>query len=259
MPLPTFTPPADLTRFEHQVRQMAATLDFDIPEGFLDRWFDRRNHRLQVKIERLELIRQFQSMITAQIREHCNAAEALRQFNQIRYQQVFDALIAWATAAEHHCRIALAHERVENERMIEAAKTRAEIAKHAAQVAVYERQIRDAQREPLPPPPPLAPPPPPPPPDPDQLKREAAQRQRKLEHELALDELDEAAAFRGEKTKKGLAAILRVFADANLCQAARRAKILELLDVYEVDESLLPTGVQELVESEDEDYDDDDV
>jgi hypothetical protein len=257
MPAPTFTPPADLNQFEHQARQIAATLDFNIPEGFLDRVFVRKNHRLLVKIERAELMRQFESATTAIVRERCNTAEALRQLNQIRFQQFLDALMAWQTADEAHYRIAFAHERVENERVIEAAKTRAEVARHAAQIALYERQIRDAQREPLPPPPPPLPPPPPSPVDKEALAREEAQRARRREYTIALDELDDAAKFLGEKTGKGLEAILRVFADAKLRRAARRVKILELIQTYEIDESLLPTGVQELLEEDD--HVDDDV
>lgn len=171
LPSPTFSPAPDLTQLERLVRQMAETLDFNIPEGFLDSVFGRPNHRREVKLVRAKLIRQMESMITEHLREHCNTAETLRQFNQIRYQQFLDALNFLRTVAEERERLALAHERVGNERAIEAAKTKAEIAKHEAEVALYKRQIRDAKREPLPPAPQPAPPP-----TLDQIRAEKKQR-----------------------------------------------------------------------------------
>jgi hypothetical protein len=267
IPPPTFTPPADLTRFEHQVRQMADTLDFDIPEGLLDRFFDRKNYRLRVKIERAELICQFESANTARLREQCNIAEALRQLNQIRFQQFLDALRAWQAAEETHYRIALAHERVENERAIDAAKTKAEIAKHAAQVAVYERQIRDAQREPLP----AAPPAPGPCLTADEKalmedfvrltrRREATHRERMHDVDLRLDEFDAASRFGQETVARAKAEAIKVFKDISMLKGEKQARIEKVLEAFGLDEQILPPAIRELLENandQEEDMDDD--
>src|SRR5262249_47493099 len=56
--IPEVLPP-DLVRMEDQLRKMTATVDLDLPEGWLDSWFGRPDHRLRKKIERAELIAQF--------------------------------------------------------------------------------------------------------------------------------------------------------------------------------------------------------
>jgi hypothetical protein len=237
--MPTQFLPDDLAQLEHQLRQMATTLNFDLPEGRLDKWFGRLNHRLEVKIERAHLTEEFQAIGLRRIR---NAAEEAWAIDQVRFKHFLDLLVCWRTAAEEHYRAVYAKRTIERQQAIEDAKARVEIAE-------CELRIRDAQREPLPPPPP---PPPPSPVDEATQKRQAAQQARKHEYDVALDELEEQAEFRGEKTNRAVHEILKVFGNPSMRKAARRARILELIDVFQIDESVLPSGVRELLDEEDQ-------
>ena len=60
---------------EHHLRTLISTLDFNIPEGFLDHWFDRSTYRMKKKIERADLIVQFQSAKVRSLQERRNLAE----------------------------------------------------------------------------------------------------------------------------------------------------------------------------------------
>src|SRR5207249_3391630 len=112
VPKAVFSPPLDLVVFENTIRQMAATLDFDLSEGLLDRFFLRsRNYRIEVKTDRVKLLAQLQATFTEMVRRQCDVAEEVRRHNQIRYQQLFDALETWNTASEKHRQIFLAAER----------------------------------------------------------------------------------------------------------------------------------------------------
>ena len=141
IPQAAFSPPLDLTEFARTLQQIASTLGIELPEGFLDASGLRsRNFRIQSKSERLALIAGFQMRVNGIVRLKCDEADEVRRHNLIRFKQVLDALFAWRMAAEEHYRVFLARERVENERSIEAARTRAEIAKYEAEALQYRNQ-----------------------------------------------------------------------------------------------------------------------
>jgi hypothetical protein len=245
-PEPAFSPALDLAPMERTIRQMMGTLDFQLPEGLLDAFFGRRNHRMTVKIERAELITRFQAAVTAKLQEQCNAAEEIRRHNQIRYQQVLDALIFWRTAAEEHYRLFLARERIEHERAIEAAKTQAEIAK-------YEREVRDTRRDLVPPAPPQPAPPPPTPEEIAEARRTAARRERDEDVELKLDELDAAARLGEEKVSRAKAKAIEIYRRLDMRKDEKRSRIVEILTAYELNEGILPEALRELLEEDDTD------
>ncbi len=186
VPEASFSPPLDLTKFAQSIAEIASTLGIDLPEGFLDASGLRsRNYRFGVKSERLALIAAFQMRVNGIIRLKCDEADEVRRHNLIRFKQLLDALFAWRMAVEEHYRVFLARERVDNERSIESARTRAEIAKYEEEIwqsqnrrqlppaaekdpvvearthaeiakyeaeeAKYKREARDANREPTPP------------------------------------------------------------------------------------------------------------
>jgi hypothetical protein len=237
----------DLLQLEHQVRQMAITLDMNLPEGRLDGWVGRPNHRVAKKTERAVLIAEFEAVRLRQIQ---NRAEAVRALDQVRYQHFLDRLIAWSNLADQHYRILLAKERVEQERQIAAAKARAEIERYDADGAEHRARASNALREPLPPPQP------PNPVDEATLKRQAAQQARKHANEVKLDEMKDEAEFRSDKTTQAIDEILKVFGNPSMRKAARLARILELMDAYQINESVLPSGVRELIEEENQNVDD---
>ena len=67
---------------------------------------------------------------------------------------------------------------------------------------------------------------------------------------MKLDEMQGDAGYRSEKTACALAEITKVFGNEGLRRSVRRARILEIMDAYELDESFLPPGVEELLEEE---------
>ena len=93
--------------------------------------------------------------------------------------------------------------------------------------------------------------------DKEALRREAARQTRKLEYDLKLDEIKDNTAFKSEKLQCALGEIAKIFSNQNLRTHERRARILDLMESYEVDECLLPVGVQELIAENQ--HDDDDV
>ena len=262
VPKAVFSPPLDLAKFEKTIRQMATTLDFDLPEGLLDRWFLRsRNYRIEEKTERVRLIGQFETAVVNMVSRQCGIAEEVRRHNQIRYQQLLDALKAWNTAVEEHYRGFLAAERAKDDRAIEIERTKVEIEKHRAEVrgiqrgqnvADAEAKARIAKAEYLakhpepPPPPPLPPPPAPPVPEEDQI-RQKAKRTAKLKCNIALDELDALADLETEKADRALERILQTWGNAHIDRNTMRRRIEEVIQQFGVDESTLPRGVQELI------------
>ena len=69
-------------------------------------------------------------------------------------------------------------------------------------------------------------------------------------YDLKLDEMQADAGHRSEKTACALAEITKVFRNEGLRRSVRRARIREIMDAYELDESFLPPGVEELLEEE---------
>jgi hypothetical protein len=226
---------------------MIATLDFNLPEGWLDRWFGRPNHRLQVKVERADLIAQFQARVVEIMRQRRHAAEEVRALNQVYYQQLLDALVAWSNAAEQHYRVFLSKERVAQERQIAAAKAGAEIERHNADAAEHRARARNAQRELLPPPPP------PPPFDP----LEEARRKRREAQELKLQELEDEAEFAQEKVMRAKAEAITIYQASFMCDDEKRTRIWRVLEAFGLNPSILPPAIQDLMEEDP--YDDDNV
>jgi hypothetical protein len=126
------------------------------------------------------------------------------------------------------------------QRQLEEAKVEAEIEK-------YKRQVRDSQQPPQPPPPPSGPPER----DAYEVKRQAAQKTRRLECDVKLDAIEAEVDFQDKIAGSALARILRIFAEPETRRAVKRCRILNLRDTYGIDDGLLPAGVAELLEEED--------
>lgn len=250
-PETTYSSPLDLAQLEKVIRQMERTLDLDLPDGWLDAWLSGPTQRMQRTVDRMDLMNQFQTAVVVQLRGQCDAAEEVRRFNEIRYKQFSELLVAWRTAAEEHYRLALAQENVEHERAIASAKTRAEVKRYETEAALHERTIRDSRSDLLPPP---APPPSPPPPPTDEecaVQRRKDHRRKRMEmvHER-LDEFDAWARFGQQKVSKAKARAIRIFRNLQIPKDEKRTRIGEILDAYQIDERILPPAIRELMEEE---------
>jgi hypothetical protein len=235
--------PLDLSHFEQQIREAAATLDMSQPEGWLDSWFGRPDHRLKVKTARAEQVALLVTALTQIIDQHRRAVEAMAAVQKAKYQLALDRYEAMKIAAEKQYQVELARRNVERQDAIEDAKARAEIAR-------YEAEAREAGLRGRPAPPPLPPPPAPAPVDEAAQRREAARQVRKEQNDLAFEELNEKAQHDQRVHSHAIEEATKIYRDLDLLAEQKFDRIRRLLDSYKVDASVLPTAIREFMEEE---------
>lgn len=247
--LPAKYAPSDLTQLEDQLRRMSDTLDFAVPEGFLDGWFNRIDRRLQKKTERAHLIAEFQAAIVENLRQKRYLCEEARNIDQSRWQRYLDALIAWRTAVEEHYQAANVENDFARNEAVKNAKAAAQIAAYTEQVAACEGRARNWTREPV------SPPPAPTPEEMAERRRQAAQRARKERIQMKLDEC-EGKAY-GEQEKVGLARAMccEIFQRLDFLKGEKVERICRVLETFNVDERILPEAIRELLAEEECDDD----
>jgi hypothetical protein len=183
MPLP------DLSGIEHQMRQATQMLDLNVPEGWLDKWFGRPDHRIRVKTERAELLAGYVGACAAILVEGRRVIEAAGALQREKYQLVIDRLVALHTLMQAYYKLEFARRQAIRQDAIEDAKARETVADHEAKIREHGLRGRPAP----PPPPPL---PPPPPEDPRAKKK--ASLQQNLDR-LAKEEKEAIAKITGGK------------------------------------------------------------
>jgi hypothetical protein len=179
----------DFSGLERQIRSAAGMLDLSKPEGWLDSWFYRPDHRIDVKTERGLRLAGYIAACTAIIEEARKAIEASGALQRAKDQLVINRFISLRLLAEEQYRLELARRQAERQDAIEDARTKAEIARHEADAR--EHSLRGRPKPP--PPPPL---PTPKPEDPRAKKKAALQQQL---DRLAQEERAELARISGGK------------------------------------------------------------
>jgi hypothetical protein len=232
MPLP------DLSGIEHQMRQAAQMLDLDVPEGRLDRWFGRLDHRIAVKTDRGELLARYIGACAEILVEGRRVIEAAGALQRGKYQLVIDRLVALHTLMQAYYKLEFARRQAIRLDQIEDAKARADI-----------RELELRGRPAPPPPPPL-----PAPPQVDEATRqkEEARRSRKDMQELELDERAEAAQFNQDVVSKARADAIKIYQNINMLAGERFERIRRVLDSYKVPVTILPKGLQEFMQEEED-------
>jgi sRNA-binding protein len=172
----------DLSDLERQIRLAAAMLDLGKPEGWLDSWFDRPDHRIEVKTERGLRLAGYIAACTAIL-------EAARAHQAIRQQIYLDQLVFLRRVAEESYNIELAGRRAERQDAIEAAQAKEIIAAHDGNAR--EHGLRGRPSPPAP-----APLPAPKPEDPRVKNKERLQQELVR---LAKEEKEELAKLAGGK------------------------------------------------------------
>jgi hypothetical protein len=160
------TPGLDLVEFERQIRNSANMLNLAEPEGFLDRWFGRPDHRIDVKTERAQRLKGYITACTAII-------EAAGSLQDARGQVYLNQLILRRRVAEENYKLELTQRQVERQDAIEEARAREIVSEHEAKIR--ENNLRGRPTPPAPPPP--LPPPPPPTPAELRAKKKASLKQ----------------------------------------------------------------------------------
>ena len=126
----------------------------------------------------------------------------------------------------------------EHECEVHALDHEIEVAKRHSVKASWNRKARDMRQD-------LAPPPPAPP---DPLER--AWRKKQQEKDLVLQEHEVAADLGGEKVTRAKTQAIEVDRNLHMTKGEKRTRILEIMDAYELDESILPPAIRELLEEE---------
>ncbi len=204
--------------------------DLSQSEGVLDSVFGRPEHRIRKKTERAELLGHYTDAYIAQLSRFRTALEELGKANDLKRQEYISRVRATRELAEEHIRLQLVAHEAQRKQRVEDAKAQAEIAK-------YEGEARNAARNPeLPPPPP------------DPL--EEARRRRAMKAELHIQENETAAEVAGETITAAKAQAIEVYRNLRITDGEKRTRILAILDAFGVDQSILPPGIQELLEEE---------
>lgn len=179
----------DPSGIERQLREAAEMLDLQLPEGRLDRWFGRIDHRIRVKTGRAELLAGYVAACTEILNQGRRATEEAGALQRANYQLVIDRIVALHRLTEEQYRLELVRRRVIREDAIEDAKARALIAQHDA-------EAEKARRSALPP----APPPPPPPAPEDPRVKNKARLQQEIER-LKTEEAEEIKKITAGKSE----------------------------------------------------------
>ena len=231
----SMTSSLDLAEFERQIKTAARMLNLSVPEGLLDRVFDRPDHRIEVKTERGRRLAGYVSACTAIL-------EAARMLQDARRQPYLDQLVFLRRMAEEQNNLEAVTSRSRLQGQIEEAKARAEIARH-------EADAREAGLRGRPAPPQLPPPPVPAPVDEATRKREEIRRKRQEMLDLELQELDLKTDAGQEKVTRAKAKAIQIFQDVNLSAGEVLARIQEVLDGYGLDYTILPRRIQDFMEA----------
>jgi hypothetical protein len=200
--------------------------DLSQSEGILDSVFGRPEYRIRKKTERAELLGHYTDAYIAQLSRFRTALEELGKANDTKRQEYISRVRATRELAEEHIRLQLVAEEAQRKQRVEDAKAKAEIAK-------YEGEARDPE-------------PPPPPPDP----LEEARRRRAMKAELRIQECETAAEVAGETVTAAKAQATEVYRNLKMTSGEKRTRILAILDAFGVDQSILPSAIQELLEEE---------
>jgi len=238
-------PVPDLSGIEEQIRQAAKMLDLRAPEGMLDRWFGRINHRIAAKTERAELLVGYISVCASIMELSAKAIDAAARVQRARYQLHVDRLSALHALLTHHYQLECARRDIIRRESIDDAKAR-EV------VADFEAKIREHGLRGRPAPPPPPPPPPVPPVDETARKKEEARRARKEMQELELDERAEAAEFEQDLVSKARTEAIKIYQNINMLAGDRFERIRRVLESYKVPVTILPAAIQEFMEEEEE-------
>src|SRR5207302_3776280 len=105
----------DLSNLKQQIRNAAEMLDLSVPEGLLDKWFGRPDHRIEVKTERGPLLAGYVIACTA-------VWEAARAHQNTCHQIYLDRLLFQRRVAEEQCQFELTRRRANRQDENEAAQ-----------------------------------------------------------------------------------------------------------------------------------------
>jgi hypothetical protein len=220
----------ELARLKDLHHESMDALDLSKPEGSLDAWFGRPNHRIRKKIERAELLEPYKQKVINHLRQMRQAMEEVQKMNEIERREYLDKVKAAREAAEEKLRLALVAREARRREAIEEARAQATIAN-------YESQARNSQRDLLPPPP-----------QPDPL--EQSWREKRQEKELRLQEHEIEAEYGGDKVTRANDEAMKVFRNRYMTEGEQRMRIIEILNAYDLDADVLPEGIQKLLEEE---------
>ena len=227
----------DLSKLEGQIRQATKMLDLSVPEGWLDRWFGRPNHRIDVKTDRGQRLAGYIDACTAIL-------EAARAHQASRYQIYLDQVAFLRRVAKEQCQLELTRRRAERQDAIESAHAMETVAMHEGNTREHNLRGRPSI------PPPVLPPPAPV--DEATRKREAARREKQELLDLDLQELDLKAEAGQEKVTRAKTKATEIFRNVSLSSGEVRARIQEVLDAYNLDWTILPLRIAEFMETESE-------
>lgn len=239
LPMPNIpaTKPIDVTPIEASLRDMCKLLDLAEPEGMLDAVFNRPDHRIEKKTERALRLAQYRAALTTIIAEIRRAMEEVSALNRVRLQEQLDRVKLAAEVLEAQARLNYAVAAAARQDAVAEAKAKAEIA-------AYGAMAEKARLSALPP----APPPPAPTPvDEATRKREEAHRRVQDEIDTQLDEQAAWSAASEESVARAKARCIEIYRDLTMRDGEKRTRILRVLDKYNLDCSILPPAIEDLM------------
>jgi hypothetical protein len=230
-------PELNLCEFERQIRVATQMLDLSEPEGWLDRLFDRPDHRIDVKTERARRLAGYISACT-------DIQEAARGFQDARRQQYIDQVVFLQRAAEEQYKFERAQRQAQRQDAIEDAKAREIVADHEAKIREHGLRGRPS----------LPPPPPPPAPKLPSLEEVAelrrAEVRRAAEDKLAIeaDAQEVAANAAEERVTRAKKRCIAIYQESDILAGEKHARIVAVLDEFGYKYDILPRGVAEFIE-----------
>ncbi|MFI5093741.1 MAG: hypothetical protein ACHQIK_09890 [Candidatus Acidiferrales bacterium] len=229
--------PIDVAPLEASLKEMFELLDLNEPEGMFDTIFSRPDHRIEKKTERALRLAQYRAALTTIIAESRRAIEEVSALNNARSRQYLDMLMLAADVLEAQARLNYAVAAAARQDAVAEAKAKFEIAGYVA----------DAEKARLSALPPAPPPPAPTPVDEATRKREEARRSRREEIDQHLEEQEERAAASEESVARVKTRCIETYRNLTMRDGEKRARIMRVLDEYNLDCSILPVAIEDLI------------
>ncbi len=134
IPRPEAPSTSELPALEELLEETLTLLDLREPEGFLDSFFGRINHRIRKKTERAQLLVQYREKLVRNVELVRQFAQVCAEIDGIRYQALIERVRNERTLVIEQHKLFSAQRAAEREEAIEEAKAQAEIAGYLHQV-----------------------------------------------------------------------------------------------------------------------------
>jgi hypothetical protein len=232
-----------LERFDQLLRASVNMTNLNNPENWFGELLGGMDYRIAIKTERGQALNGLVETFMQSLDQFEAVEKKIRAINHEQYERYIDRVRFAKIALEEQQKLEAVATNARLQRQIEAAKAEGEIARHQAEV----RKAGLEGRPTLPPPPP---PPAPAPVDELERKRQAAQRERKLDYALKIDAAEAEEDYQDKLTSSVTTRILKVFGDPASGRGQKKMRIRNLIDTYGIVEEFLPFGVVELMQEE---------